>query len=115
MTPLFAELDGTGWAIVIAAGCTGLGGIIANLVNSYLNYLDRVRQDKREDERLLREAEAAEKQDVREAEKNVKLDSISTGVEQVHTATNSLQDKLVASVKEAAFAAGIKSETAKEK
>jgi hypothetical protein len=46
---LFAELDGTGWAYVITAGCIGLSGILTSLLTLILTYKankDKAERDK---------------------------------------------------------------------
>lgn len=38
---MFAEIDPTGWAIIIAAVCVGVGGVITSVVNLVLGFLER--------------------------------------------------------------------------
>src|SRR5687768_5347073 len=66
MSFLFAEMSAEGWGIVVTAAFLGLGGIVTGVVKMILDHRDRVRQEQREDARVLRETEAAEKvEDVR--------------------------------------------------
>lgn len=58
---LLAELDAVGWSAIVTAICLGVGGIITSVLNLVLGYLDRIRAEKREEARLLREAEAEKK------------------------------------------------------
>ncbi len=58
---LFAEISAEGYAVIIAAVCIGIGGVIMNALTLILAHLDRKRLAEREEARIIREQAAAAK------------------------------------------------------
>jgi aspartokinase len=100
---IFAEIDPTGWAVIIGAATIGLSGIVTSALTLILSYKERQRQEEREHARIERDrivAEKAEKaavkvEEVRRALSNSteatveKLDEMAKVGEKTHALVNS--------------------------
>lgn len=98
---LLAEMEAGSWVMIITAATAAVGTLMTQIIQLVLDYM-------REQNKLDREARAAE---VRK-EQSIKLDELVGQVEEVHKATNSMKDELVASTDKAAHARGIVDERA---
>jgi hypothetical protein len=58
---LLAEIDATGWVVIIGAGCVGVTGVLTSVATLVIGFLERRRAAEREEAKILRDAEAAKK------------------------------------------------------
>ena len=57
----FAEIDATGWAVIIGAACVGVGGIVTSVFSLVIGFKERKDQRARDDAKIERDRVAAEK------------------------------------------------------
>ncbi len=58
---MLAEMDATGWSVIIGAACVGVGGIVTSALTLYFGFVERGRAADREHAKIERDRIAAEK------------------------------------------------------
>ncbi len=93
---LFAEIDATGWTVIIGAVVLGIGGITTSALNLVIGYKERKLAADREDARVVRDRAVAGKVEVaavkvEEVRETLKVSQANTEQKlvQIHDLVNS--------------------------
>ncbi len=129
-----AEITAEGWVLIISAFFTGISILATQLLTLWLEHKreqakierDRITAEKVDEVRTAAEVAALKAAEVKSVlaittakqerhltDQDIKLDNVVTKVEEVHKATNSLTDRLVATTDLEAHARGVSEERAR--